>query len=64
MTITQIAEYLPRPPSTVRRRLEGTARQDVRRSTPQGDAELMTKKQVLGFKPAPRLEQVNNEHSE
>ncbi len=24
----------------------------------------MTKKQILGFKPAPRLEQVDNEHSE
>jgi len=25
---------------------------------------LMTKKQVLGFKPAPRLEQVDNKRSE
>jgi hypothetical protein len=30
---------------------------------PQGDAELMTEKQVLGFKPAPRLEQGDDEHS-
>jgi hypothetical protein len=36
----------------------------TRRRTPQGDAELMTKKQVLGFKPAPRLEQVDKERSE
>jgi len=32
--------------------------------TPQGDAELMTKEEVLGFKPAPRLEQIDDEHSE
>jgi hypothetical protein len=36
----------------------------ARRRTPQGDAELMTKKQVLGFKPAPRLEKVDDEPSE
>ena len=40
------------------------AQPKMRRRTPQGDAELMTKKQVLGFKPAPRLEQVGDEHSE
>jgi hypothetical protein len=27
------------------------------RSSPQGDIELMTKKEVLGLKPPPRLEQ-------
>jgi hypothetical protein len=27
-----------------------------------GDAELMTEKQVLGLKQAPRLEQVSDEH--
>jgi hypothetical protein len=31
---------------------------------PQGDVELMSEKQVLGFKPPPRLEQINDEHSE
>jgi hypothetical protein len=30
---------------------------------PQGDAELMAKKQVLSFKPEPRLEQIDHEHS-
>ena len=29
-----------------------------------GDIELMTKKQILRFKPAARLEQVGDEHSE
>ena len=28
------------------------------------DVELMTEKQILSFKPAPRLEQVGDEHSE
>jgi len=32
--------------------------------TPQGDAELMTEKQVLGYKPAPQPKQVDDEHSE
>jgi hypothetical protein len=27
---------------------------------PQGDVELMSEKQVLGFKPPPRLEQIND----
>jgi hypothetical protein len=31
---------------------------------PQGDVELMSEKQVLGFKPPPRLEQIKDEHSE
>ncbi len=31
---------------------------------PQGDAELMTKEQVLGFQPAARLKQIDNEHRE
>ena len=29
-----------------------------------GDIELMTKKQILGFKPAARLEEVDGKHSE
>ena len=40
------------------------AQPKTRRRMPQGDAELMTKEQVLGFKPAPRHEQVDDEHSE
>jgi hypothetical protein len=40
------------------------AQSRTRRRMPQGDAELMTEKQVLGFNPAPRLEQVRKEHSE
>jgi hypothetical protein len=31
---------------------------------PQSDVELMAEKQILGFKLAPRIEQVDDEHSE
>ena len=40
------------------------AQSKARRRTPQGDAELMAKEQVLGFKSARRLEEVDNEHCE
>jgi len=41
-----------------------TAKPETRWRTPKSDVELMTKKQVLSFKPAARLEQVGDEHSE
>ena len=41
----------------------GPAQSKMRRRTPQGNAELMTEKKVLGFKLPPRLEQVGDEHS-
>jgi hypothetical protein len=40
------------------------AQPKARRRTPQGNAELMTKEQVFGYKPAPRLEQVDDEYCE
>ena len=40
------------------------AQSKTRGRPPQGNVELMTEKQILGFKPAPRLEQVGDEHSE
>src|SRR5262249_35049947 len=40
------------------------AQSKTRRRTPQGDAELMAEEQVLGFKPARGLEEVNDEHCE
>src|SRR5262249_23179240 len=40
------------------------AQPKTRRRMPQGDAELMAKEQVLDFKPAPRLEEVDEEHCE
>src|SRR5262249_35378577 len=40
------------------------AQPKARRRTPQGDAELMAKEQVLDFKSPRRLEEVYNEHCE
>jgi hypothetical protein len=40
------------------------AQPKARRRTPQGDAELMAEEQLLDFKPARRLEEVNDEHCE
>src|SRR6266481_3164823 len=54
----------PEPGHPYQQRPVTAAQSKTRRRAPQGDAELMTKKQVLGLKPAPRLEQVGDEHSE
>jgi hypothetical protein len=40
------------------------AQSKTRWRAPQGDAELMTEKQVLRLKPAPRLEQIGDKHSD
>jgi len=40
------------------------AQSRTKRRMPQGDAELMTEKQVLRLKPAPRLEQIGDKHSD
>ena len=54
----------PEPGHPYQQRPVTAAQSKTRRRTPQGDAELMTEKQVLGFKLAPRLEQVGDAHSE
>jgi hypothetical protein len=36
----------------------------TRRRPPQSNIELMAEKQILGFKPTPRLEQISDDHSE
>src|SRR5438477_2706432 len=54
----------PEPGHPYQQRPVTAAQSKTRRRAPQGDAELMTKKQVLGLKPAPRLEQVGDEHSQ
>jgi hypothetical protein len=41
-----------------------TVQPQARRRSPQGDVELMTEKQILGFEPASRPEYVGNEHHE
>src|SRR5262249_4296045 len=50
---------LPRFPAPERRE---TNTMPAKGRTPQGDAELMAKEQVLGFKSARRLEEVYKEH--
>src|SRR5205814_8572813 len=54
----------PKPGHPYQQRPVTATQSKTRRRMPQGDAELMTEKQVLGLKPAPRLEQVGDEHSE
>ena len=53
------------PPSSGLRRARPECHPPQKRGrTPQGDTELMAKKQILGFKQALKLEQVDNGHSE
>ena len=54
----------PEPGHPYQQRPVTAAQSRTRRRMPQGDAELMTEKQVLGLKQASRLEQVGDEHSE
>src|SRR5437588_9521391 len=54
----------PEPGHPYQQRPVTAAQSKARRCLPQSDAELMTEKQVLGLKPATRLEQVGEEHSE
>jgi hypothetical protein len=46
----------PEPSHPDQQRPVTAAQSQTRRRPPQGDAELMTKEQVLGLKPTPRLE--------
>ena len=54
----------PKPGHPYEQRPITAAQSKTGRRPPQGDVELMTEKQVLGFKPPPRLEQVDDENSE
>jgi hypothetical protein len=54
----------PEPRHPNQQRAVATEETNTRWGTPQGDAELMSEQQVLGFQPEPRLEQVEDEHSE
>jgi hypothetical protein len=60
----QIAQIGLNPGDPHQQRPAATVQPQTRRRSPQGDVELMTEKQVLGFKPAPRLKHVDDEHSE
>jgi hypothetical protein len=44
--------------------MDGVFGTDTRLCPPQSNVELMAEKQVLSFKPTPRLEQISDEYSE
>ena len=54
----------PNPHHPYQQRPVTTMQPQTRRRSPQGDIELMTEKEVLGFEPASRLEDVGAEHHE
>ena len=54
----------PEPGHPYEQRAISAAKSKTRWCPPQCDGELMTEKQILSFKPAPRLEQVGYKHSE
>jgi hypothetical protein len=60
----QIKQIGPDPRDPHQQRPVTAVQPQTRRRPPQGDIELMTEKQILGFQPASRLEQVDDEHSE
>ena len=60
----QIKQIGPNPRDPYQQRPVATVQPQTRRRPPQGDVELMTEKQILGFKPASRLEHVGDEYSE
>jgi hypothetical protein len=59
----QTEQAWPQPGHQRQQRAVTTSQPKTRRSSPQGDIELMTEKKVLDFKPAPRLEQVGEMRS-
>jgi hypothetical protein len=54
----------PEPGHPYQQRSVTAMQSKTRRCSHQGDVELMTEKQILGFKPTLRLEQISDEHSE
>jgi hypothetical protein len=54
----------PEPGHPYQQRSVTAAKSKKRWRPPQSDIKLMTEKQILGFKPTSRLEQVGDEHSE
>jgi hypothetical protein len=54
----------PEPGHPYQQRPVTAAQSKTKRRTPQGDTELVAEQQVLGLKPAPRFEQIGDEHSE
>ena len=54
----------PEPDHPYEQREIAAAQSKTRSCPPQSDGKLMAEKQILSFKPAPRLEQVGDKHSE
>jgi hypothetical protein len=54
----------PKPRHPYEQRAITATQSKARRCPPHGDRELMAEKQILSLKPALRLEQVGDEHSE
>jgi hypothetical protein len=54
----------PEPGHPYEQRAISAAQSKTRWCPPQSNGKLMAEKQILGFKPTPRLEQVGDEHSE
>ena len=54
----------PEPGHPYEQRAITATQSKTRRCPPQSDVELMAEQQILGLKPAPRLEQVDDEYSQ
>ena len=60
--LDQIVQIGPNSRHPYQQRPVTAAQPGTRRRPPQGDAKLMTEKQLLSFEPASRLEYVGDEH--
>ena len=60
----RIKQARPKPGHPYEQRAITAKQSETRRCLPHSDRELMAEKQILGLKPAPRLEQVGDEQAE
>ena len=60
----QIEQARPEPGHPYQQRAVTATQSKTRWRPPQSDVELMAEKRILGFKPASRLAQIGDEHSE
>ena len=59
----RIKKARPNPGHQCEQRAITATQSKTRRGLPHSDGELMAEKKILSLKPAPRLEQVGDEHS-
>jgi hypothetical protein len=62
--LNSIKKARPKPRHPYEKSAITAAQSKTRWCLPQSDGQLMAEKQILSLKPAPRLEQVGDEHSE